>query len=132
MLAGHPHPHLPLLQLRGLIEDQHRARIAQVINDEPLQRPQRRLPVPGMLSQQRLHPPRRGMPRRLGKLPARPAVSRLGQQRSEVSEPRQPRPGLSEYRRESPAQLTVRFPQPAAIFYDDRNRHLLILPSHKP
>ena len=51
-------------------------------------RAQRRLPVPGMLGQQRLHPPR-PMPRPLGELPARPAVSGLGQQCADVSKGRQ-------------------------------------------
>ena len=131
VLAGRPHRHLPLLQLRGLIDHQHRARIAQVIYDQPLQGLQRRLPVPGVLGQQRLQTPRRGMPRLLGELPARPAVPRLGQRRPEVSERGQPRPGLGEHRREQPAQVVMQFPQPAAIFYDGRSGHLLILSSHK-
>jgi hypothetical protein len=71
------------------------------------------------------------LPRLLGELPARPARAWLGQQRPEVSKPRQPRPGPGEHRREQPAQLIVQLPQPAAIFYDGRGGHLLILSSHK-
>jgi hypothetical protein len=40
VLAGHPDGHLPLLELRGLIQHQHRLRVGQVVKDEPLQRPQ--------------------------------------------------------------------------------------------
>jgi hypothetical protein len=130
MLAGDPDRPVAFLQLRGLVQHHDRPRVAQVRGDEPLQRGQRRRPVPGVLGQQRLHPPRRGMPGRLGKLPARLAVPRLGQQRAEVRERRQPRPGLREHRREQRPQLTMKFPQPAATLYDGRSGHLLILSSH--
>jgi len=83
-----------------------------------------------VLGQQRLHPPPRGMPGPLRQLPARPAVTGLGQQRADIREGRQPRPGLREHRREQRPQLTMKFPQPAAIFYDGRSSHLLILSSH--
>ena len=131
VLAGHPDRHLPFLQLSGLIQHQHRARIGQVGQDEPLQRRQRRLPVPGVLGQQRLHPPRRGMPGGLSELPARPAVPALSQQRDEISERGETRPGLREYRREQGTQLVVQPAQPAAILYDDRSGHLLILSCHR-
>jgi hypothetical protein len=70
-----------LLQLRGLIEHQDRVRIGQVREDGPLQPLQHRLPVPGVLGQQRLHPPRRGVPGLLAQLPARLAVTGCRQQR---------------------------------------------------
>ena len=88
MLAGHPDRHLASLQLGGLIQHQHRIPVAQVIKDEPLQRGQRRPPVPGVLTQQRLHPPWRGMLGSLGQLPARPAVPGLSQQRADISKRR--------------------------------------------
>ncbi len=66
VLAGHADTHRPLLQLRGLI--QHRA------------------PVPGVLGQQRLHPPRRGMPGLLAQPPARLAVPGHCQQRRHVAD----------------------------------------------
>jgi hypothetical protein len=68
---------------------------------------------------------------RLGQLSARPAVPRLGQQRADIRERRQPRPGLREHRREQAAQLTVKSPQPGVIFYDGTGGHLLILSPHK-
>ncbi len=46
----------------------------QMSQDEPLQPLQHHPPVPGVLSQQCLHPPRRGMPGLLAQLPARLAV----------------------------------------------------------
>jgi hypothetical protein len=49
MLPGHPHRPGALFQFCGLIQHHDRLRIAQVREDEPLQRGQRRLPVPGML-----------------------------------------------------------------------------------
>jgi hypothetical protein len=130
MLAGHAHRPVAFLQLRGLIQHRDRPRVTQPRGDELLQRLQCRFPVPGVLGQQRLHPPRRGMPGRLRQLPARPAITRLGQQRTDVRERRQPRPGLREHRREQHPQLTMKVPQPAAIFYDGRSGHLLILSSH--
>ena len=81
--------------------------------DEPLQRGQRRCPVPGVLSQERLHPPRRAIPGRLRQLPARLTVPLLPQQRPDVRERRQPRPGLREHRREQGTQLTMQLPQPS-------------------
>ena len=118
MLPGDPHRLRALFQFRGLIQHHDRLRITQVREDEPLQRGQRRLPVPGMLGQQRLHPPRRGMPGLLRQLPARLAVTAFGQQRADVRERRQTRSGLREHWREQASQLTVKFPQPGAIFYD--------------
>jgi hypothetical protein len=38
--------------------------------------------------------------------------------------------GLAEHRREQPAQLIFKRPQPAAIPYDGRSGHLLILSCH--
>jgi hypothetical protein len=108
MLPADPNGRGPFLQLRGLIQHHDRPRVTQPGHDEPLQRGQRRRPVPRMLSQQRLHPPRRGMPGPLGQLPARPAITRLGQQRPDIRERRQPRPGLREHRREQAAQLTLK------------------------
>ena len=131
MLPADPDRPGPFLQLRGLIQHHDRLRVTQVRGDEPLQRGQRRLPVPGMLGQQRLHPPRRGMPGRLGQLPARLAVPTLGQQRANVRERRQPRPGLREHRREQAAQLTVKFLQPCPVFYDGLGGHLVVLSSHE-
>ena len=84
-----------------------------------------------MLSQQRLHPPRRGMPGRLGQLPARLAVTLLTQQRPDIGERRQPRPGLREHRREQAAQLTMKFPQPRPVFYDGPGGHLVVLSCHE-
>jgi hypothetical protein len=69
-LAGHAQRPVAFLQLRGLIQHHDRPRITQADKDEPLQRGQRRRPVPGVLSQQRLHPPRRRMPGPLRQLPA--------------------------------------------------------------
>ena len=131
MLAGHAHRPVAFLQLRGLIQHHDRPRVTQAGQDEPLQRGQRRRPVPGVLGQQRLHPPRRRMPSPLRQLPARPAVTRLGQQRPDIRERRQPRPGLREHRREQAAQLALKSVQPGAIFYDGTGGHLLILSRHK-
>jgi hypothetical protein len=36
-----------------------------------------------------------------------------------------------EHRRQQTTQLTVKFPQPGAIFYDGPGGHLLILTRHK-
>src|SRR6266516_6156283 len=66
-----PHRHATLLQFRGLIQYQDRLRIAQVTGDELLHRAKRRRVVPGVLGQQRLHPPRARVSRGLGELPAR-------------------------------------------------------------
>jgi hypothetical protein len=71
------------------------------------------------------------MPGSLSELPARPAVPALSEQRAEVSERGQTRPGLREYRREQGAQLVLEPSQPAAILYDDRSGHLLILSCHR-
>ena len=130
MLAGHPDGHLAFLQLGGLIQHQDRPRVAKLIEDEPLQALQRRLPVPGVLAQQRLHPPRRGVPGLLGQLPARPAVPGLAQQRADVGERRSTRPGLREHPREQAEQLPLQLPQPALALYDGRVGHLLILLRH--
>jgi hypothetical protein len=54
-------------------------------------------------------------------------VPGLGEQRRDVGERRQPRPGLAEHRREQGAQLSLKSSQPAAIIYDGRSGHLLIL-----
>ena len=131
MLASHAHRPVAFLQLRGLIQHHDRPRVTHPGQDEPLQRGQRRRPVLGVLGQQRLHPPRRGMPSPLGQLPARPAITQLGQQRPDIRERRQPRPGLREHRREQTAQLTLKSAQPGAIFYDGTGGHLLILSRHK-
>src|SRR5256885_9173317 len=71
------------------------------------------------------------MPSGLGELPARPALPTLGQQRADISERGETGPGLREYRREQGAQLILEPSQPAAILYDDRGGHLLILSSHR-
>ncbi len=49
MLSAHPNRPVALLQLRGLVQHHDRLRIAQVREDEPLQRGQRRRPVPGVI-----------------------------------------------------------------------------------
>jgi hypothetical protein len=131
VLAGHPDTHLALFQLGGLIQDQHRAGVAEMTQDEPLRRAEPGLPSPGVLGQQCLQPPRRGMPSGLGQLPARPAVPWLCQQRIHVGERRQARPSLAKHRRKQPVQLLPQTPQPAAIPYDGRSGYLLILSSHK-
>jgi hypothetical protein len=71
------------------------------------------------------------MPSPLRQLPARPAITRLGQQCPDIRERRQPRPGLREHRRKQATQLTLKSVQPAAIFYDGTSGHLLILSRHK-
>jgi hypothetical protein len=71
------------------------------------------------------------MPSPLRQLPARPAITRLGQQRPDIRERRQPRPGLREHRRKQATQLALKSVQPAAIFYDGTGGHLLILSRHK-
>jgi hypothetical protein len=90
MLPGHPHRLGALLEFCGLIQHQDRLRVTHAGQDEPLQGPQRRLPVPGMLGQQRLHPPRRAMPGSLGQLPARLPVAAFGQQRTDIRKRRPP------------------------------------------
>jgi hypothetical protein len=115
VLAGHPDTHLALFQLGGLIQDQHRAGVAEMTQDEPLRRAEPGLPSPGVL----------------GQLPARPAVPWLCQQRIHVGERRQARPSLAKHRRKQPVQLLPQTPQPAAIPYDGRSGYLLILSSHK-
>jgi hypothetical protein len=132
VLAGHPHRGLAFLQLRGLVQHHDRSRNAQVRQDEPLQRLQRHRPVPGVLGQQGLHPPRRrGMPGYLPELPARPAFPRPGQQRADVRE-RQPRPGLREHARQQRKQLLPQFPQPCPVTYDGTGGHLVVHSCHKP
>ena len=131
MLAGHPHGHPSLLELGGLIQHQDSPRIGKVAQDEPLQRAQRLLPVPGVPGQQGLHPPRRPMPGGLGELPARAAVPARRQQRANVGKRHQARPGLAEHWRQPGAQLIVKASQPAAILYDGPSGHLLILSSHR-
>jgi hypothetical protein len=70
VLPGHAHGLGALLELGRLVRHHDCLRITQMRGDEPLQRSQRGRPVPGMLGQQRLHPPRCGVPGRLGQLPA--------------------------------------------------------------
>jgi hypothetical protein len=55
----------------------------------------------------------------------------LSQQRPDIRERRQPRPGLREHRREQAAQLALKSVQPGTIFYDGTGGHLLILSRHK-
>ena len=131
MLPAYPHTGLAFLQLRGLIQHHDRPWITQPRHDEPLQRGQRRRPVPGVLGQQSLHPPRRGMPGRLRQLPARPAIPRLGQQRPDIRERRQPRPGLREHPRQQPEQLPSQLSQPGPVFYDGTGGHLIVSSSHE-
>ena len=71
------------------------------------------------------------MPGYLGQLPARPTIPALGQQRADVRERREPRPGLREHRREQAAQLTVKFLQPCPVFYDGPGGHLVVLSCHE-
>jgi hypothetical protein len=70
MLSGHPDADSPLRHLRGLIQHQDRLRVAQMGQDEALQQVKHHPPIPPVLSQQRLHPPRRGVPGLLAQLPA--------------------------------------------------------------
>ena len=127
VLAGHPHGHGPFLQLRGLIQHHDRGGVTQVRQDEPLQPGKRRLPVPGVFRQQRLHPPRRGVPGHLAQLPARLTVTPLAQQRSDIPERSQTRSSLGEHRRDQRLQLSLELLQPAAAFYDGRDGHPLVL-----
>ena len=132
ILPGDPHRGGSLLQLSGLIDRQDRFRIAQPAHDEPLQRLQRRRPVPAVLREQRLYPPRRRVPGRLRQLPARPAVARLSQQRPDIGERRQPRPGLREHPRQQREQLPPQFPRPRPVTYDGTGGRLALQMSHKP
>jgi hypothetical protein len=127
MLPGYSYRYGAVLELGGLIKHHDRPRVTQMRHDEPLQRRQRR-PVPGVLGQERLHPPQRSVPGRFGQLPARLAVPGLGQPAApDVRQRRQPRPSL----REQAAQLTVRFLQPCPVFYDDPGGHLIVLSCHE-
>jgi hypothetical protein len=130
ILPGDPRL-VAFLQLSGLIDRQDRSRIAQPAHDEPLQRGQRRRPVPAVLAQQRLHPPRRRVPGRLRQLPARPAVPRLRKQRADIGERGEPRPGLREHPRQQREQFPPQFPQPRPVTYDGPDGHLAIQSSHK-
>ena len=112
LLAGHANGHRPLLQLRGLIEYKDRVKVAKVGQDEPLQPIQHHLPVPGVLGQQRLHPPVRGVLGLLAQLPARLAVPGHCQRRRRVRERRKTRPGLREHRGDQRAQFRQQFPWP--------------------
>ena len=131
MLAGDAGRRGTFLQLRGLIQHEDRLIIAQVSGDEPLQRRQRLLPVPRVLRQQRLHPPRRGMPGLLRQLPARLAVTPLRQQRPDIRKRRQPRPGLREHRSQHAPQLTLKFSQPAGVLYHGPGGHPAAQSSHR-
>ncbi len=132
LVVNHAHRGAASFQLGGLIDRQNRLRVTQTADEEPLQRGQRRRPVPAVPGQQRPHPPRRGVPRLLRQLPARPAVPRLGQQRPDVRERRQPRPGLREHPRQQREQLPQQFPHPRPVTYDGPGGHLAVQMSHKP
>jgi hypothetical protein len=131
VLAGHTDGHLPLFQLGGLIQHQDRPRIGQVVKDEPLQRAQRRLPVPGVPGQQRLHGAAAWHARR-----PRPTASTSGAPRPPPAARRCRRtPPDATWPGRTPAPAghaaRLKFSQPAAILYDGRGGHLLILTSHK-
>ena len=71
------------------------------------------------------------MPGHLGQLPARPAIPRLGQQRADVRERCQPRPGLREHPRKLREQFPSQAAQPRPVFYDGLSGHLIVLSSHE-
>jgi hypothetical protein len=132
VLAGDPGRGGSFFQLGGLVQRQDRLRVAEPRGDELLQRGQRRFPVPDVLGQQSLHPPRRAVPGRLRQLPARLPVTRLGQQRADAGERRKPRPGLHVRPCQQRKQLPPQFPRPRPVTYDGTGGHLVVQSSHKP
>jgi NAD(P)-dependent dehydrogenase (short-subunit alcohol dehydrogenase family) len=93
---------------------------------EPLPPGQRCLPVPAVPGEQRLHPPRRRVPRLPGQLPARPAVPAPGAQRPDVSERGETGPRLRETPARAGPQLILKPAQPVPILHGGRSGHLLI------
>ena len=76
VLPLHPGRLVALLQEAGLGEDQHCIRIAQVLDHIGPQVIPDRIGVPAHAREEILHPVRRGVPRRLGQLPAVLALQR--------------------------------------------------------
>jgi hypothetical protein len=69
-LALHAGTGTALLDVAGLIDHQHRARVTQVLHDIRAHAVADRIGVPPGTSEQVLHPIRRGVPRMLGDRPA--------------------------------------------------------------
>jgi hypothetical protein len=69
VLALNPDGVLALLQIAGLVHDQHRVRFAEVIGDEPAQVRGHPVGVPDRPAQQVLHRVRAGLPDVLGDAP---------------------------------------------------------------
>ena len=69
VLALHPHGGAALLRIPGLVHDQHRLALAQVLAHEGAQLPGHRVGVPHRSGQQVLHPPRTRLPGGLGQGP---------------------------------------------------------------
>jgi hypothetical protein len=69
----------PLLQKPGLVNDQDRVRIAQVLHHIGAQIIAHRLRIPARRAQQPLHPVRAALPHGLGQLPAVAPLDRVQQ-----------------------------------------------------
>jgi hypothetical protein len=67
----HPNGVLALLQIAGLVHDQHRVQLPEVIGDEPAQIRGHTVGVPDRPVEQVLHPVRRASARVLGDAPTR-------------------------------------------------------------
>jgi len=79
VLPGHPRRSAALLQKPGLVDHQHRLRIAQVLHHVVAQVVTDPVRVPVRRCQQPLHPVRAGLTGQLGQRPAVPALQRRQQ-----------------------------------------------------
>ena len=86
VLALHPDTTVTLLQITGVIDDQHSGRVTHRVDHVPAHVIAHLVGVPDRLTQQSLHALRRAVPGLLGHLPARPGFH-IGQQ-SEQERPR--------------------------------------------
>jgi hypothetical protein len=87
-LALHPDTVFTLLQITGVVENQHPAWIAERVDHVTARVVADRVGVPDRLAQQPLHAMRRGVPGLLSHLPTRPAVHI--RQQAEQKRPRLP------------------------------------------
>jgi len=120
-----------LLEVSGLIDHQHRARISQVLDDTGTQIIAHAVRVPLRPRQQMLHPVRRPVSSVLGQRPA--VLARQLRQKSQHKRPR-PAPRLDPAEPGTdPRHQLIEYPQPAARVYAVASGHQKIITSrHKP
>jgi hypothetical protein len=120
-----------LLQVPGLVDDQHRTRVAEVLEDIAAHVIADAVSIPLRAGQQVLHPVRRGVPGVLGDRPAvHPRQLRQQPQRERPRPPPRLHPAETG---PDPGHQLIKYPQPPARVYAGASGHQKIITSrHKP